>query len=155
MSADDPVIPVEAFHACTCRRPRTWKSPNTAGTAASSRNWRCDGFAERWVAERLDSAIERPWHHRRPWPDEKGVSHAPEQREFRAPRPIPQNSRWARRTVSAAIAIRTWRGSSAPAGTQSFVLMCIDTDAPTDPSTVGRDDMEIPSSNRAPISCTG
>ena len=31
-----------------------------------------------------------------------------------------------------------------PAGTRSFVLMCIDTDAPTDASTVGRDDMEIP-----------
>ena len=32
----------------------------------------------------------------------------------------------------------------APAGTRSFVLMCIDTDAPTDPSTVGREDMDIP-----------
>jgi Raf kinase inhibitor-like YbhB/YbcL family protein len=34
--------------------------------------------------------------------------------------------------------------SDAPADTQSFVLLCIDTDAPTDPSTVGRDDMDIP-----------
>ena|SRR5688572_7476937 len=34
--------------------------------------------------------------------------------------------------------------SDVPAETQSFVLLCIDTDAPTDPSTVGRDDMEIP-----------
>ena len=34
--------------------------------------------------------------------------------------------------------------SDAPADTQSFVLMCIDTDAPTDASTVGRDDMDIP-----------
>jgi len=32
----------------------------------------------------------------------------------------------------------------APPDTQSFVLLCIDTDAPTDPSTVGRDDLEIP-----------
>jgi Raf kinase inhibitor-like YbhB/YbcL family protein len=32
----------------------------------------------------------------------------------------------------------------APAGTRSIVLMCIDTDAPTDPSTVGRDDLDIP-----------
>jgi Raf kinase inhibitor-like YbhB/YbcL family protein len=32
----------------------------------------------------------------------------------------------------------------APEGTQSFVLFCIDTDAPTDPSTVGRKDLEIP-----------
>jgi Raf kinase inhibitor-like YbhB/YbcL family protein len=32
----------------------------------------------------------------------------------------------------------------APADTRSFVLLCIDTDAPTDPSTVGRDDMDIP-----------
>jgi Raf kinase inhibitor-like YbhB/YbcL family protein len=31
-----------------------------------------------------------------------------------------------------------------PAGTRSFALLCIDTDAPTDPATVGRDDMEIP-----------
>ncbi|TAK38943.1 MAG: YbhB/YbcL family Raf kinase inhibitor-like protein [Lysobacteraceae bacterium] len=32
----------------------------------------------------------------------------------------------------------------APAGTRSFALMCIDTDAPTDPATVGRADMDIP-----------
>ena len=32
----------------------------------------------------------------------------------------------------------------APTGTRSFALLCIDTDAPTDGSTVGRDDMEIP-----------
>jgi Raf kinase inhibitor-like YbhB/YbcL family protein len=32
----------------------------------------------------------------------------------------------------------------APAGTQSFVLMCIDTDVPTDPATVNRKDQEIP-----------
>jgi Raf kinase inhibitor-like YbhB/YbcL family protein len=31
-----------------------------------------------------------------------------------------------------------------PAGTRSFALLCIDTDAPTVPETVGRDDMEIP-----------
>jgi Raf kinase inhibitor-like YbhB/YbcL family protein len=31
-----------------------------------------------------------------------------------------------------------------PDGTQSFALLCIDTDAPTDPSTVGRDDLLIP-----------
>ena len=34
--------------------------------------------------------------------------------------------------------------SDVPDGTESFVLMCIDTDAPTDPATVGREDMEIP-----------
>ena len=34
--------------------------------------------------------------------------------------------------------------SDVPEGTQSFVLMCIDTDAPTDGSTVGRDDLQIP-----------
>lgn len=32
----------------------------------------------------------------------------------------------------------------APPDTHSFVLLCIDTDAPTDPSTVGREDLEIP-----------
>jgi Raf kinase inhibitor-like YbhB/YbcL family protein len=31
-----------------------------------------------------------------------------------------------------------------PAGARSFALLCIDTDAPTDPSTVGRDDLQIP-----------
>jgi Raf kinase inhibitor-like YbhB/YbcL family protein len=31
-----------------------------------------------------------------------------------------------------------------PAGTQSFALLCIDTDAPTVAETVGRDDLEIP-----------
>jgi Raf kinase inhibitor-like YbhB/YbcL family protein len=31
-----------------------------------------------------------------------------------------------------------------PAGTRSLALLCIDTDAPTDPSTVGRDDLQIP-----------
>jgi Raf kinase inhibitor-like YbhB/YbcL family protein len=31
-----------------------------------------------------------------------------------------------------------------PAGTRTFALLCIDTDAPTDPSTVGRDDLQIP-----------
>jgi hypothetical protein len=35
-----------------------------------------------------------------------------------------------------------WEG--APAGTRSFVLVCVDTDVPTDPSLVGRDDVEIP-----------
>jgi len=34
--------------------------------------------------------------------------------------------------------------ADAPEGTRSFVLLCIDTDAPTDPSTVGREDLEIP-----------
>ena len=31
-----------------------------------------------------------------------------------------------------------------PGNTRSFALLCIDTDAPTDPATVGRDDMQIP-----------
>jgi Raf kinase inhibitor-like YbhB/YbcL family protein len=35
-----------------------------------------------------------------------------------------------------------WEG--APAGTQSFVLLCIDTDAPTDPSLAGAEGVEIP-----------
>jgi Raf kinase inhibitor-like YbhB/YbcL family protein len=31
-----------------------------------------------------------------------------------------------------------------PADTRSLALLCIDTDAPTDPATVGRDDLQIP-----------
>lgn len=34
--------------------------------------------------------------------------------------------------------------SDVPAGTRSFALLCIDTDAPTDASTVGRADLQIP-----------
>ncbi len=33
---------------------------------------------------------------------------------------------------------------SVPDGTRSFALLCVDTDAPTVPETVGRQDMEIP-----------
>ena len=36
------------------------------------------------------------------------------------------------------------RWDEAPAGTRAFALLCIDTDAPTDPATVGRDDLKIP-----------
>ncbi len=35
-----------------------------------------------------------------------------------------------------------WDG--APAGTRSFALLCIDTDAPTDPSLAGKEGVEIP-----------
>src|SRR5690606_24250301 len=31
-----------------------------------------------------------------------------------------------------------------PPGTRSFALLCIDADAPTDPSLAGRDDVQIP-----------
>lgn len=34
--------------------------------------------------------------------------------------------------------------ADAPAGTRSFVLLCIDTDAPTDASLAGKDGVEIP-----------
>src|SRR3546814_6685704 len=34
--------------------------------------------------------------------------------------------------------------ADAPTGTRSFALLCIDADAPTDPSLAGRDELEIP-----------
>lgn len=34
--------------------------------------------------------------------------------------------------------------ADAPVGTKSFALLCIDTDAPTDPSLAGKDGVEIP-----------
>ncbi|MGH8540801.1 MAG: YbhB/YbcL family Raf kinase inhibitor-like protein, partial [Stenotrophobium sp.] len=36
--------------------------------------------------------------------------------------------------------------SHAPAGTRSFVITCIDTDAPTRPDDVNQDDREVPAS---------
>ena len=36
------------------------------------------------------------------------------------------------------------RWDEVPDGVKSFALLCIDTDAPTDPSLAGRDDIEIP-----------
>ena len=36
------------------------------------------------------------------------------------------------------------RWDEVPAGVKSFALLCIDTDAPTDPSLAGREDIEIP-----------
>jgi predicted alpha/beta-fold hydrolase len=58
MSADDPVIPVEGFHALHLPPTARLEIAEHGGHCGFLENWRCDGFAERWVAEQLDSAIE-------------------------------------------------------------------------------------------------
>jgi predicted alpha/beta-fold hydrolase len=58
MAADDPVIPVAAFHALHLPPTATLEIAEHGGHCGFLENWRGDGFAERWVAERLDGAIE-------------------------------------------------------------------------------------------------
>jgi predicted alpha/beta-fold hydrolase len=57
MAADDPVIPVEAFHALQLPRDARLEIAEHGGHCGFLENWRCDGFAERWVAEQLDAAV--------------------------------------------------------------------------------------------------
>ena len=58
MAADDPVIPVEGFHALQLPPTARLEIAEHGGHCGFLENLRCDGFAERWVAEQLDSAIE-------------------------------------------------------------------------------------------------
>jgi predicted alpha/beta-fold hydrolase len=58
MSEDDPVIPVEGFRALRLPPDAHLEIAAHGGHCGFLENWRCDGFAERWVAERLDAAVE-------------------------------------------------------------------------------------------------
>ena len=57
MSADDPVIPLAEFHALRLPPHATLEIAAHGGHCGFLENLRCEGFAERWVAERLDAAV--------------------------------------------------------------------------------------------------
>src|SRR5688572_5067870 len=57
MAADDPVIPLDAFHALTLPSNAKLEIADHGGHCGFLENWHCDGFAERWVADRLDAAV--------------------------------------------------------------------------------------------------
>ncbi len=57
MSADDPVIPLAGFHALQLPPTTTLEIAAHGGHCGFLENLRCDGFAERWVAQRLDNAV--------------------------------------------------------------------------------------------------
>ena len=57
MAADDPVIPLDGFHALTLPSNVKLEIADHGGHCGFLENWHCDGFAERWVADRLDAAV--------------------------------------------------------------------------------------------------
>ena len=57
MAADDPVIPLDAFHALRLPSNAQLEIAEHGGHCGFLENWHCDGFAERWVADRLDAAV--------------------------------------------------------------------------------------------------
>jgi len=57
MAADDPVIPLDSFHALRLPPGADLEIAEHGGHCGFLENWRGDGFAERWVAERLDAAV--------------------------------------------------------------------------------------------------
>jgi predicted alpha/beta-fold hydrolase len=57
MAADDPVIPVDGFHALRLPSNAHLEIAEYGGHCGFLENWHCDGFAERWVADRLDTAV--------------------------------------------------------------------------------------------------
>jgi predicted alpha/beta-fold hydrolase len=58
MAADDPVIPIAAFHALSLPETVHLEIAAHGGHCGFIENWHCDGFAERWVAERLAAAVD-------------------------------------------------------------------------------------------------
>jgi predicted alpha/beta-fold hydrolase len=57
MAADDPVIPVSDFHALSLPVNATLEIARWGGHCGFLLGAQLDGFAERWVAARLDSAV--------------------------------------------------------------------------------------------------
>jgi predicted alpha/beta-fold hydrolase len=57
MSADDPVIPITEFLALRLPPTATLEIATHGGHCGFIESLRCDGFAERWVAQRLDAAV--------------------------------------------------------------------------------------------------
>ena len=57
MAADDPVIPVAGFHALHLSPETHLEIAAHGGHCGFIENWQCDGFAERWVADRLEAAV--------------------------------------------------------------------------------------------------
>ena len=60
MAADDPVIPIAGFHALQLPPNAHLDIAAHGGHCGFLENWRGDGFAERWVADRLDAAVAAP-----------------------------------------------------------------------------------------------
>ena len=56
-AADDPVIPVDDFHALKLPASATLEVSPRGGHCGFIENARLDGFAERWIAQRLADAV--------------------------------------------------------------------------------------------------
>ena len=57
MAADDPVIPIGDFHQLVLPPRARLEISRWGGHCGFIENLRLDGFAERWVAERLATAL--------------------------------------------------------------------------------------------------
>ena len=57
MAADDPVIPVDGFHALRLPATARLEIAPWGGHCGFLENAQLDGFAERWIAQRLTDAI--------------------------------------------------------------------------------------------------
>ena len=60
MAADDPVIPVSDFHALSLPTSTTLEIARWGGHCGFLQGVRLQGFAEQWVADRLDMATASP-----------------------------------------------------------------------------------------------
>ncbi|MBW3550053.1 MAG: alpha/beta fold hydrolase [Proteobacteria bacterium] len=60
MSADDPVIPVEGFHALPLPDTATLEIARWGGHCGFLESARLNGFAERWIASRMAAAAAAP-----------------------------------------------------------------------------------------------
>jgi len=58
MAEDDPVIPVEGFHALRLPPASSLEISPWGGHCGFIQSRNLDGFAERWIAQRLDGALE-------------------------------------------------------------------------------------------------